>query len=242
MGMKKKVMAAGLAACMGATLIGGATLAYFTDKDERTNSFTVAGADGQPALDIVMTETSVEGNGMVAGVATDDGYKYENIVPGVTYSKNVDVDLGEKSIDSHLYVELTITNYENLCLATKGIETPGSGPVENIGKYIVNPHANLNASKLIATKRVESDTPAEDTLSLVFDMGVMDKDTAHVDVFDAVKVPGELGNEEMKNLKDGVDLSVKAYAIQKAGRETDEAAEAAAMAEWFTEANGYEPA
>ena len=139
MGMKKKVMAAGLAACMGATLIGGATLAYFTDKDERTNSFTVAGADGQPALDIVMTETSVEGNGMVAGVATDDGYKYENIVPGVTYSKNVDVDLGEKSIDSHLYVELTITNYENLCLATKGIETPGSGPVENIGKYIVNP-------------------------------------------------------------------------------------------------------
>ena len=61
-------------------------------------------------------------------------------------------------------------------------------------------------------------------------------------MFDAVKVPGELGNEEMKNLKDGVDLSIKAYAIQKAGLETDEAAEAAAMVEWFTEANGYEPA
>lgn len=41
MNMKKKLVAGGLVACMGATLIGGATLAYFTDKDEADNVFTV---------------------------------------------------------------------------------------------------------------------------------------------------------------------------------------------------------
>lgn len=41
MNMKKKLVAGGLVACMGATLIGGATLAYFTDQKEANNVFTV---------------------------------------------------------------------------------------------------------------------------------------------------------------------------------------------------------
>lgn len=41
MNMKKKLVAGGLVACMGATLIGGATLAYFTAEDKADNVFTV---------------------------------------------------------------------------------------------------------------------------------------------------------------------------------------------------------
>lgn len=43
--MKKKIMAAALAICMMATLVVGMSLAYFTDKDEATNTFTVGNVD-----------------------------------------------------------------------------------------------------------------------------------------------------------------------------------------------------
>ena len=38
--MKKKILTAALAVCMLATLVIGASLAYFTDTDSKTNTFT----------------------------------------------------------------------------------------------------------------------------------------------------------------------------------------------------------
>ena len=40
---KKKVLALGMVACLAATAVVGGTLAYFTDTDDATNTFTVGG-------------------------------------------------------------------------------------------------------------------------------------------------------------------------------------------------------
>lgn len=48
--MKKKIMALCLVACLASTAIIGGTLAYFTDSEEKTNTFTVGN------VDIVLTE------------------------------------------------------------------------------------------------------------------------------------------------------------------------------------------
>ena len=51
--MKKKILTAALAVCMLATLVIGASLAYFTDTDSKTNTFTVGN------VDITLTEPTV---------------------------------------------------------------------------------------------------------------------------------------------------------------------------------------
>ncbi len=45
MSLKKKILAAGLAVCMAAIMVTGMTLAYFTDQDSKTNTFTVGNVD-----------------------------------------------------------------------------------------------------------------------------------------------------------------------------------------------------
>ncbi|MGN8875906.1 TasA family protein [Pseudoflavonifractor sp. HCP28S3_F10] len=55
--MKKKIMAAALAICMMATLVVGMSLAYFTDKEEKSNVFTIGN------VDITLTEPNWDASG-----------------------------------------------------------------------------------------------------------------------------------------------------------------------------------
>lgn len=104
---KKKILTIAMCVAMAAILAVG-TLAYFTDETEEfTNTFTMGN------VDIELTETSTEEDG-VPGVETDDGYKYENIVPGVNYAKNAKVTVEDDSEDCYVFVELTLTNAENV--------------------------------------------------------------------------------------------------------------------------------
>ncbi|MGN0492703.1 MAG: TasA family protein, partial [Acutalibacteraceae bacterium] len=43
--MKKKIISLCLAAALAVTALGGASLAYFTDKDAKTNTFTLGRVD-----------------------------------------------------------------------------------------------------------------------------------------------------------------------------------------------------
>ena len=43
--MKKKILAIGLVVAMAATAVVGGTLAYFTDTDQKTNTFTAGGVE-----------------------------------------------------------------------------------------------------------------------------------------------------------------------------------------------------
>ena len=54
---KRKILALALTLCMAAILIVGGTLAYFTDTDDATNTFTVGN------VDIILTEPNWDGSG-----------------------------------------------------------------------------------------------------------------------------------------------------------------------------------
>lgn len=82
--MKKKVTAIALAVCILAVAVIGATMAYFTDTDSKTNTFTFG------KVDIDLTEESNEDRekGVKAGtVGTDGGITYPGVLPGLVYSK-----------------------------------------------------------------------------------------------------------------------------------------------------------
>lgn len=99
--MKKKVTAIALAVCILAVAVIGATMAYFTDTDSKTNTFTFGG------VDIELNETSEEDkkNNIHAGTEKEDGFTYEKVLPGLVYSKVPEV----KVVEGPAWVVVTVT-------------------------------------------------------------------------------------------------------------------------------------
>lgn len=100
--MKKKVTAIALAVCILAVAVIGATMAYFTDTDSKTNTFTFG------KVDIDLTEESIEDKekGVKAGtVGTDGGITYPGVLPGLVYSKIPTVTV----VEGPAWVVVTVT-------------------------------------------------------------------------------------------------------------------------------------
>ena len=100
--MKKKVTAIALAVCILVVAVIGATMAYFTDTDSKTNTFTFG------KVDIDLTEESIEDKekGVKAGtVGTDGGFTYDKVLPGLVYSKVPEVTV----VEGPAWVVVTVT-------------------------------------------------------------------------------------------------------------------------------------
>ena len=110
---KRKIMLLAAALVMVAVLGIGGTLAYFTDKDEEINTFTVGN------VDITLTESDVIGvrdqtNGLLnykdndsEGVwSDDDGVEYKNLMPGSNVVKDPTVtNVGENDVYVRIFVK-----------------------------------------------------------------------------------------------------------------------------------------
>lgn len=94
--MKKKIMAAALAVCMMATLVAGMTLAYFTDTDSKTNTFTT---------------------GNVGLSLTEDKWDAANdnkLMPGKKLVKDPTIVMDRDSEDAWLFLSVDVTKYVSL--------------------------------------------------------------------------------------------------------------------------------
>ena len=108
--MKKKVTAIALAVCILAVAVIGATMAYFTDTDSKTNTFTFG------KVDIDLTEKSIEDKekGVKAGtVGTDGGITYPGVLPGLVYSKVPTVTVKRESLDAWVIITATVPTVYN---------------------------------------------------------------------------------------------------------------------------------
>lgn len=94
--MKKKIVSLALAVCLIAIAAVG-TLAYFTDKDTATNTFTSG------KVDITLNETDNEGNPFVQDQKLLPGSSSANAI-----AKNATVTVSRDSEDSWVWVELLI--------------------------------------------------------------------------------------------------------------------------------------
>lgn len=101
--MKKKVTAIALAVCILAVAVIGATMAYFTDTDSKTNTFTFG------KVDIDLTEDSTDENGAVKGnKSTDGGITYPGVLPGLVYSKVPTVTVKSDSLAAWVIITATV--------------------------------------------------------------------------------------------------------------------------------------
>lgn len=106
---KKNILAMVLALALVAVLAVGATLAYFTDNDTTTNTFTM----GKVNINLDESKDGKEWK--------EDGLDYTNIVPGDTETKIARVTVSGDSEDCYLMVTAKITTPDSTKLTSTDI-------------------------------------------------------------------------------------------------------------------------
>ena len=97
--MKKKLTAVALVVCMLAIMLVGASLAYFTDTDEATNTFTMG------KVDIMLTEPEWTKNNP-NGIA--------KLMPGTVIDKDPTITVAQNSEDAYLFLDVIFNKYNSL--------------------------------------------------------------------------------------------------------------------------------
>jgi len=132
----KKLLPVMLTVALVAVIGVGATLAYFTDKDDATNVITMG------KVDIDLTEKDTEG----VSELTEEGLKFDNVVPGDALPKAPKVTLANDSEDA--YVRM-IVKFEGLnadqindLLVAKDNETPANIVINDGWKLVESKDEN----------------------------------------------------------------------------------------------------
>lgn len=208
----KKILAIVLCAAMLAIAVVGGTLAYFTDNDAQTNTFTMG------KVDIELTEPSYEPD-------ADTGKL--KVFPGQTYPKDPTITVAGDSEDCYLVATVTITkraNLHNLFEGTDvkkdwGLSLAGKGQLVSggIADYTAEGakengiDGTLLGGKVFLT--YEEDVAA-DTITYTFYFKEIHKANDVEVLFEEVNIPSIIDNGDI----DGdLNIDVKAFAIQEVG-------------------------
>lgn len=245
----KKALALVLCALMlvAASVFG--TLAYLTDTDAVTNTFTVG------HVDILLDEADVDENGVVE---TDDkgeelprvtGNDY-HLVPGHSYVKDPTVTVIDGSEESFIRMIVTVKNIDGLKAAIPlkdeeeqeiNPEYYGEDGVFLIQKLCLEWDKNIWLFDNYKQETRDADTDKEDVYGIYEFRYYKTVDTysdateENVELeplFKSIKLPGALINNAEMDLIDGVKVEVVAHAIQADGfvEEGDDYAASAAKA------------
>ena len=106
---KKNILSIVVALALVAALAVGATLAFFSDEDTATNTFTMG------KVDIDLKESDNGGE-----TWTDDGLTFEKLVPGDTTPKMAKVTVAEDSNDCYIAMTVALECNDNDAETGKG--------------------------------------------------------------------------------------------------------------------------
>lgn len=194
--------------CAGLLVVGSvaATIAYLTDAEKATNTFTVG--DVQIELD----EAKVTEDGKPVEGAKRVKENSYHLIPGQSYVKDPTVAVLEGSDES--YVRMLVTM--NKAAELKDVFGEGFLP-----QYFVS---GWDSSKWLTTKVVEEDEDAN-TLTYEFRYYTTVKGEQKLEpLFTEIVLPGaEVDNDDLKELE-GLQIDVQAHAIQAAGFENADGA------------------
>jgi len=211
--MKKKILAIVLCVVMLAIAIVGGSLAYFTDEDEQTNTFTMG------KVDIELTEPHY--------TPGEDGKL--KIFPGQTYPKDPTITVASDSEDCWLVATVTINKRGNLYSLyandTTGVKQPwglslaGNGGLVSggIASYTAVGATENNISGTLLGDEVfltySEDVPG-DTITYTFYFRNELKANDVKVLFEEVHIPSIIDNGDIDS---DLEITVKAYAIQTVG-------------------------
>lgn len=200
--MKRKTLIVAVAVCLAAILALG-SLAVFSNSDDITNKFMVAGYDPEDPItpdelfSVTVYETDKDGN------QTEQGLTYDGIQPGDKLDKDPTVKNTGK-YDQYVRVMVTVTNAKNWMDACKA-------------------HGISDLTTIFGgfdgTKWTRIDAPvydeANDTLTYTYYYNGVLAPEETATLFTTVTIPQAFDIADMVSLK-SFELSVSAQAIQSA--------------------------
>ena len=198
--MKKKIVALSLVVALVAIAIVGASLAYFTDKDEALNTFTV----GKVKITLDEAEVNVNGEKVSENRVQNNEYK---LMPGHTYNKDPMVTVLAGSESSYIKMTVTFSKANEL----DAIFAPDGANLTRIFN-------GYDASNWIAKGNTKDATANTRTYEFWYKEAVAapDGDVALDALFDSITVPGTITGAQLETIKD-MTITVNAYAIQADG-------------------------
>lgn len=210
----------------------GVTIAYLTDHETVTNTFTVgkvqikldeAQVDNAGAT--VAPSATIGTNGSSTTVPARTISNEYHLLPGHTYVKDPTVTVLAGSDASYIKMTVTVNNADDLDAIFKA---------HNI-KNLADVFSGYDSSKW----KCVSNTKANDTRTYVFQyvgamatdatkktVSALEADVVLEPLFKEIKVPSSLTNEDFEKIED-LKITVNAYAIQADGFDTADAAWAA---------------
>ena len=205
---KKTILVAAIAVMLVAALVVGGTLAYFTDKDNATNTFTVGD------VKIKLDESNV--NDPNGGRVTSN--EYTGVLPGIQYKKDPVVTNTGKN-DAYVRAVVTIENGMNWMGLYN--ENVWSAPqAEAFKKLICN--AMGENWEIVGFKYVMStqDHPTSDVVVTLKYTGVLKSGDATSAMFENIMLPANATTSDITTrvAQNGVfHIDVVAQAIQADG-------------------------
>ena len=237
--MKKALLMTLCAACLVVTTVFG-TLAYLTDKESVTNTFTVG------AVGLTLDEAKVKTDGTYE---TDSTYRFDeneyHLIPGHTYIKDPTVTVEAGSEDAYVRMIVTVENIDQLkrALPKSEIVTGNDGNETTVvfqenEKFYGEDGTTFLLQMLCSDwdpdiwryEKYTESTNGEDCNGYYEfryvgndlenrENGIVVKSTDETKLdalFQTITVPGEIDNEHLAYLED-VKIVVSAHAIQADG-------------------------
>ncbi len=207
---KKKVFVVALAISLIA-ILSFSTLAWFTDNDKVTNNFMIATSDDDTEEDIFnvdVYETTPEGEG------DQDGYDYEDILPGDVLKKEAFVE-NTGYYDQYIRVTVTVSD---AAAWMDALNTNGAVPKL---EQIVNGY-DRNDNTWTDTESAY-DAQNDTLVYTLYYNGILQGDIENmydnsmknkVTVFTEVKIPGSMTKEQAAAFDNQFSIDVFAEAVQ----------------------------
>lgn len=208
--MKKKVISTMLLVVLVAVLSIGGTLAWLTDDDAVTNTFTVGNVE--ILLDeALVKETTDATTGAKEWVADAEEARvqkneYKGIYPGAVLPKDPTVK-NTGSEPAYIRVSVTVNNWNILT-------------ADNVGIKDLETVFTVEDDFAETWKRVDivvADNTATYTYEYIANNGILAKAATTGPLFTEVTVPALLNSEQMAKIGSTLQMDIKAYAIQARG-------------------------
>ena len=209
--MKKKTIALLLVMVMIFGISVGGTIAYLTDREAVTNTFTVGN------VDIKLTEAAVDANGIainknnnrIQGSATETVGNQYKLIPGMSYDKDPMVTVLAKSEESYVRMIVKVSDMTKL---TSAFPKEKYADYYNGDLFLLQKLVSWNEAQwpCVGYKNGEYEFRYFDTVKY------SETDTNLVPLFEKINIPGSIDNAALANLND-IAIAVEAHAIQKAG-------------------------
>lgn len=225
--MKKKILALVLCVALAAVAIVGGTLAYFTDSEEQTNTFTAG--EVKITLDEARIKKDTNGYLIKDGDSRTGQSQTYKLFPGMTVTKDPTITVGSGSEKAYIGAKITVKgdlfpligveggniDITKDDLVSGGIMPSGGSTVESNWHGLSFVYKN-DTCTVYQKPGDDNEENENDIWTIYVFINEVQTKGAKIVLFDTLKIPPHYDNVEMARLNHA-SVTVEAFAVQEYG-------------------------